>query len=74
MGFSVVNTPEAGHDPFLPLAIAWDGLISHLRTRSPDELRALTARLDAPGWSWTAQRVPVQPGAAYTWLLGLPPR
>ncbi len=60
--------------PVLPLAIAWDGLVSHLRTRSPDELRALVARVDAPGWTFTAERVRGKGPLAYTWLLGVPPR
>jgi len=59
--------------PVLPLAIAWDGLVSHLRTRSPEELERLVARLDAPGWTWEARRVQAGGPLAYTWLLGLPP-
>ncbi len=60
--------------PLLPLTIAWDGLVSHLRTRSPEELESLVSRLDAPGWTWEARRVATGGPLAYTWLLGLPPR
>ena len=59
--------------PILPLTIAWDGFVSHLRTRSPEELEALVARLDAPGWTWEARKVPIKGPTGYTLLLGLPP-
>lgn len=39
--------------PVLPLLIFWDGLVSQLRTYSPDDLRALTADLQAPDYQWT---------------------
>lgn len=58
--------------PVLPWTIAWDGLVSHLRTRNPAEMDALTAQLDAPGWTWTSQKIPVK-GANITALTGLPP-
>jgi hypothetical protein len=58
--------------PVLPWAIAWDGLVSHLRTRNPQELDALTAQLDAPGWTWKSEKIPVK-GANITALTGLPP-
>jgi hypothetical protein len=60
--------------PILPLSIAWDGLVSHLRTRSPSELRALVAQLDAPGWTFTAERVKGSRGLAFTLLHGSPSR
>jgi len=59
--------------PVLPLTIAWDGLVSHLRTRSPAELDALVARVDAPGWTWRTERKRGSGGVGYTLLLGLPP-
>ncbi len=59
--------------PVLPWTIAWDGLVSHLRTRNPDELRALCARLDAPGWTFEARRQAVKGPAGFTLLLALPP-
>ena len=38
--------------PVLPLLIAWDGIVSVLRTYTPDELRAMTADLAAPDYRW----------------------
>jgi len=40
--------------PLVPLLVTWDGLASHLRTYSVDELRELTAGLDAPDYCWEA--------------------
>jgi len=59
--------------PILPMTIAWDGFVSHLRTRSPEELDALVAKLDAPGWVWESSHVKVKGPMGYTLLLGLPP-
>lgn len=42
--------------PILPLLIAWDGLVSHLRTYSTDELEALCATIDVPGYRWDVRR------------------
>lgn len=39
--------------PILPLLIFWDGLVSHLRTYSVADLRALTSELNAPDYVWT---------------------
>lgn len=38
--------------PVLPLLIWWDGLVSQLRTYSPDELRELISTLDRPDYEW----------------------
>lgn len=57
--------------PVLPWAIAWDGLVSHLRCRTTDELEAL-GRAAAPEWRWEARRVPLSGPAAATVLLGHP--
>jgi hypothetical protein len=54
--------------PILPLTIAWDGLVSHLRTL----IKQIDA-IDAPGWRWQAERTPLSGPAAATWMLGLPP-
>ncbi len=43
--------------PVLPLAILWDGVVSHLRTYSEAELEALTADLDAFDWSYDRRAV-----------------
>lgn len=38
--------------PILPFLIFWDGLVSQLRTYSADELKELTATLQAPDYRW----------------------
>lgn len=38
--------------PILPLFIVWDGVVSALRTHTPDELRALVAEVKVPGYAW----------------------
>jgi hypothetical protein len=38
--------------PILPFLIAWDGLVSALRTYTPEELREMTADLSAPDYRW----------------------
>lgn len=47
--------------PLLPLMIFWDGLVSQLRTYSPDEMRAMT--VGAPDYEWKCgtMRVPGTP-------------
>lgn len=55
--------------PILPLTIWWDGLVSHLRTHSQDELRALTEGLD--DYEWTIGQDSLGPGRI-TWLFGRP--
>jgi hypothetical protein len=60
--------------PIIPLIILFDGIISSLRTYSPEELRALVADLDAPDYTWeigkqSAPRTPVP----ITYLIGYPP-
>lgn len=60
--------------PVFPALIFWDGLVSHLRAYAPDELRALTADLDKPGYAWTVRQVDAAPGSRLTVLTGLPER
>lgn len=43
--------------PILPLMIFWDGLVSQLRTYSPEELKAMTQ--DAPDYEWDCGTMPV---------------
>lgn len=38
--------------PILPLLIAWDGIVSVLRTYTPAELTAMTAELQAADYRW----------------------
>jgi hypothetical protein len=36
----------------IPFALWFDGLVSCLRSYSPGELREMTARISAPGYTW----------------------
>lgn len=38
--------------PILPFLIAWDGIVSVLRTYTPEELAQMTADLKAPDYRW----------------------
>ena len=57
--------------PVLPWTIAWDGWVSHWRTYSLDEQRALVAPLQQDGWVWEMGQDKVGPGHI-TWLWGRP--
>jgi hypothetical protein len=59
--------------PVLPLVMFWDGLVSHLRTYSPAELRAMTDDMQSPDYVWETGEfsVPRVPGA-FPWLTGRP--
>ena len=58
--------------PVLPLVIAWDGLVSHLRVYNEAELRELTAGLDER-YQWSYSRVRLGSSPAYfSVLTGLP--
>jgi len=59
--------------PVVPLVAVLDGLVSVLRSYTPDELLALTAGLDE-GYRWTAGRVPSIGASRATYLIGLPER
>lgn len=50
--------------PLLPLLIWFDGVVSSLRTYSPDELRALVAGIDGSEHTWDIGELPVKPGQA----------
>lgn len=57
--------------PVLPAVYAWDGLVSHLRTYTVDELRAMTAAAEAPGYRWDVGRIPLR-GYTLTYVFGYP--
>jgi hypothetical protein len=60
--------------PLIPLSIAWDGMVSNLRTYSVDEALELTRGLDAD-YHWRAGKVPLQNiPANVTFLIGIPQR
>jgi hypothetical protein len=48
--------------PVIPLFVLWDGLVSCLRTYSPDELRELTAEADPDdAFDWRIESIPMAP-------------
>jgi hypothetical protein len=59
--------------PVVPLLMFWDGVVSHLRTYSPEELRKMIADMQAPDYVWEMGEfaVPPVPGA-FPWLTGSP--
>ncbi|PCJ99249.1 MAG: hypothetical protein COA42_24160 [Alteromonadaceae bacterium] len=59
--------------PVIPLVIAWDGWVSHLRTYSPEDLNELVDSIEHVDYIWEIGKksVPV-PGSAMTYLLGYP--
>lgn len=60
--------------PVVPLAAMWDGFVSQLRSYSPAELRALTAEVAAPDYTWEVGRVNtwLGPLLRVTYLVGYP--
>ncbi len=50
----------------------WDGLVSCLRTYSPEELRNLAAGVSGGGYSWEVGRVRSIGACRITYLLGIP--
>jgi hypothetical protein len=57
--------------PLAPLLVLFDGVVSCLRTYTPDELRAFTHELESADYTWEVgvDRVAGQP---LTWLTGTP--
>ncbi len=59
--------------PILPLVIVWDGVVSALRTYTPDELRAFAAEVAAPGYAWEAgMERSASSRTAMTYVMGRP--
>jgi hypothetical protein len=58
--------------PVLVLALAWDGLVSCLRTYSPEELRRLTEGLTGGGYDWEIGRERSFGACRITYLIGTP--
>ena len=46
--------------PLAPVIILWDGMVSMLRIYSPDEMRGLTADLQAPDYGWELGQIKVR--------------
>lgn len=61
--------------PLAPLILAWDGMVSALRTYTPEELRALAGGAGGSEYSWESGRFevsgPLGPMPT-TYLIGLP--
>jgi len=59
--------------PAIPLVLCFDGIVSCLRTYSPDELLALAEGLHGAPYTWRAGRVrsPLSP-IGVTYLIGVP--
>jgi hypothetical protein len=58
--------------PIVPVAMAWDGAVSTLRTYRPAELRQFAEGLLAPGWTWDIG-TQVHNHIPISWMLGTPP-
>jgi hypothetical protein len=59
--------------PLVPVFMLWDGLVSHLRTYTPDELLAMTSDMQSPDYEWEIGELTVpQTLGAFPWLTGRP--
>jgi len=61
--------------PIVPALFMWDGVVSSLRTYTPDELRAMTRSLQRDDYRWEIGQVrhPLLPSRV-TYLFGIPQR
>jgi hypothetical protein len=59
--------------PVLPLCIVWDGVVSALRSYTPDELRAFAADVATTGYTWEVGHLTAWPARMpVTYLTGRP--
>lgn len=59
--------------PVVPLLVAWDGIVSCLRTYTPDELRGIVAAVpNHASYEWRIGEAHGQGPIAVTYLIGLP--
>lgn len=58
--------------PVVPLFVLWDGIVSCLRSYTPEELREMAESLGAEGYRWEAGTLPSGGPAPATYLLGWP--
>lgn len=57
--------------PAVPLVVLWDGIVSCLRTYTPDELRQMTRELDSEAYRWEIGQRPIGKGPiSMTYLIG----
>ncbi len=61
--------------PILPFIVMFDGLVSSLRTYTPDELEKMISKLNAPDYTWEVglERIKMLP-IGVTYLIGYPNR
>lgn len=61
--------------PIIPVIVGWDGLVSHLRAYTTEELLALTPGQNGKEYDWEAGQVTVPSGMLdITYLIGIPNR
>lgn len=59
--------------PLVPLLGIWDGIVSNLRTYTPQELETMAASLQARDYTWEAGMIPTPlPNGRITYLVGYP--
>jgi SAM-dependent methyltransferase len=59
--------------PAVPLCVLWDGVVSCLRTYTPDELRAFAAEFEGRGYEWDIGAAPIGRGPiSVSYLVGYP--
>ncbi len=58
--------------PIIPIALAWDGFVSCLRSYSPPELDEMLRRLPAGQYAWQIGRVRYMYLVRVTYLIGFP--
>jgi hypothetical protein len=59
--------------PAVPLLCWWDGIVSQLRAYNAAELKRMSGKVKAVGYSWQAGYRPFRPGPGrMTFLIGLP--
>ena len=61
--------------PVAPTVVAWDGVVSSLRSYTVEELRGLAASVTADHFTWEAGQTPVDIRGGtiqLTYLVGLP--
>lgn len=58
--------------PLVPLAVLWDGVVSALRTYTPEEMESL-GRAASGEYRWSAGRIQGRAPVPVSYLVGLPP-
>lgn len=60
--------------PAVPFFIMWDGIVSALRTYTPDEMRDMAQEIDEGSFDWSAGKAEAPFGYRVTYLIGTPRR